>query len=489
MDTYKNFPAPLRIGIPIAVAFMLLLVLYITVLKAPAPTTILETQNFDTYTTAKDLLTQKGMEFEDEAASSGTYMLTVTSDDATDARTMLKSAGVQDLSGTAKAIKCPAAPGFTATKAANQRADNCTNAKAVQTLLLGLGATAALVNVSQSENDSFVGPEMTKSVQATVFLPEAKRADWPAADIARQVALTVGTSTKRVIIGDSTGHAMFDGLTAGGDKSGAAGAGNTAAASGLGCADIAGATEVITKQTAISNCKQGELSTQLQRVLGESKFFVVTVDTEVDSTSSQINSTTNTKGPVISESSQKGGDSAVTDKSSPPNTEAVQKTDPAGDVKWQAITVTLDRDHVSTQQELAVKRILTASRNVDRGDPAPSVTRIEFAKGAGEAPVTNSVDKLQTQVKDEQQQIANKPIVTTQMPKSVLAVVAVIVIGLLTAILLLWRRTVGIADERKRMEDAFQQDQRLFENFAQQNPDDIAKDLETLFGQPSAQRA
>ncbi|MCW2923303.1 MAG: hypothetical protein JWM98_707, partial [Thermoleophilia bacterium] len=37
-----------------------------------------------------------------------------------------------------------------------------------------------------------------------------------------------------------------------------------------------------------------------------------------------------------------------------------------------------------------------------------------------------------------------------------------------------------------RLEESFQHDQRLLENFAQQNPDQLAQEMNALFGAPSA---
>jgi hypothetical protein len=43
-----------------------------------------------------------------------------------------------------------------------------------------------------------------------------------------------------------------------------------------------------------------------------------------------------------------------------------------------------------------------------------------------------------------------------------------------------------MASERQRLEESFKNEQRLFENFAQQNPGDLAADLNALFGAPAA---
>ncbi len=92
-------------------------------------------------------------------------------DDATTAATALAASGIKDRTGMAKAIECPAPPGFTGTKAANERSANCEEAKAVQGMLLAAGATAANVKVSQQENGTLLGPEKSMNVVAQVFLP------------------------------------------------------------------------------------------------------------------------------------------------------------------------------------------------------------------------------------------------------------------------------------------------------------------------------
>jgi hypothetical protein len=58
----------------------------------------------------------------------------------------------------------------------------------------------------------------------------------------------------------------------------------------------------------------------------------------------------------------------------------------------------------------------------------------------------------------------------------------VILVGLGMTIALLWRRNSHLTDERKRFEAEFNKDKRVWENFAAENPDDIARDLENLLG-------
>ena len=69
------------------------------------------------------------------------------------------------------------------------------------------------------------------------------------------------------------------------------------------------------------------------------------------------------------------------------------------------------------------------------------------------------------------------------------ALAAPIVLLVVVGIALLLRRMRSLDAERVRLESSFQQDQRLFEDFAASHPDAIARELEALFGAPAHQPA
>jgi hypothetical protein len=68
----------------------------------------------------------------------------------------------------AERISCPAAPGFTATKASNDRHDNCADAAKIQEMLLAAGALAANVSVHREDGRALSGPESAHRRRAGV---------------------------------------------------------------------------------------------------------------------------------------------------------------------------------------------------------------------------------------------------------------------------------------------------------------------------------
>ena len=483
MNAYTNLPLPVRIAIPAVLVLLIGMILWMTAFRAPEPVEVIKTKDYDVYATAKLLLEKAGMT-PDEHAEGGMFVLTVPpGDDVTTASTALAASGIKDRTGMAKAIECPAPPGFTGTKSANERANNCEAAKAVQGMLLAAGATAANVQVSQEENGTLLGPETSMNVVAQVFLPASMRDSWNAEQAADAIRKAVGTSIDRVSITDSKLQTMFGGSSASSATSDTAGS-----ALGLGCNDIANATEVETKRAAVRNCYEATISTKLTALLGGSDRYVLTVEPTIDSNAITTTSVKNSQGPSSSRSSQSGGGQKVEDVTTPPNTTERTIVNPAGDIKSLRISVVLDKNNVTEEQRQAVSSLLSTQIDAKRGDPAPVVKMAAFEAGTGAAPETE-LKAIQEQAKAAANAEPAGPTFTTARtvtPTWMIALMVVFAVGTLGAVFVLWRRSSAMARERERLEGAFSQEQKLFEDFARQNPDDLAADLNALFGAPSA---
>ncbi len=481
MDFYKNLPLVARIAIPAVVGLILVFLVYTMMLKPPPPVEIIATQDVNTYDVAKQVLTRQAIDF-NETQDASTFMLTVPAGDDKAAAEALAKSGIKDRTGLAKKISCPAAPGFTATKAANERSANCENAKAVQGMLLAAGAIAANVQVSQEENGTLLGPEKSMNVVAQVFLPAHMQDDWNAEQAARAISRSVGTTLDRVSITDDELQSLFDGTSSSSDSSKSGGSSLS-----LGCADIAGATEVETKRAAVRTCYEGNIGDKLEELLGGSDRFVLTVEPTIDSVSRSRTTLKQSAGPEVSRSEQSGSGQKVLDKDTPPNTSEETSMDPAGDITRLAISVILDKDNVTEDQRLAVMSLLSSQINVKRGDPAPVVKMSQFAGGAGDKPTNEDLEVIKKTAAEKKTTEAQGAVIqTTKMPAWAMAAMAALVIGMLTAVFLLWRRSAAMNAERQRLENSFRNEQRLFEDFAQQNPDHLAQDLNALFGAPSA---
>lgn len=478
MNAISNLPLAARIAIPAVLVVLVAMIAMMTVFKSPAPVTVLETRDIGVFNTGMLVLKRNDVTYT-EQNDGEQFQLQVTPDQEVKAAQALANTGVKDRTVMVEEIECPAPPGFTGTKSATIRSDNCETAKSVQEMLLAAGALGANVKVSQQENGTLLGPETSMNVVAQVFLPDHMKDKWNAEQAGRAISKAVGTTLDRVSITDSQLQSLFEGSSSGGAAAGGA------ATSRLGCGDIAGATEVETKRAAVRNCYEASIGEKLTELLGGSDRFVLVVEPTIDSNSTQVTSVRNTPGPATSRSSQRGGGQKVEDVSSPPNTVERTTVNPAGDIKSLRISVILDKGAVTEDQRIAVSSLLSSQIDAKRGDPAPVVKLAQFA-GGGDVNEDLDAIKAQAETSAESSPPATQFRTTNEVPTWVTAMMALLVVGIVTAVLLLWRRSAAMAAERRRLEEAFQQEQKLFENFAQQNPDALVNDLNSLFGAPSA---
>ncbi len=486
MNFFNNLPLAARIAIPAVLAILVAFLAWTMMLKPPPAVEVIATQDVGVFDVAKTVLYRNSIDF-DETQDAATFMIHVAAGDDKAAAEALAASGVKDRTVLAKKITCPAPPGFTATKAANERATNCEAAKSVQVMLLAAGAIAANVQVSQAENGTLLGPEKSMNVVAQVFLPKHMQDGWNAEQAARAISLSVGTTLDRVSINDDKLQTLFDGTSSGSGSDSKESRGSSLS---LGCADIAAATEVETKRAAVRNCYESNIGTKLTELLGGSDRYVLTVEPTIDSVARTRTSLKQTKGPIGNTSTQQGSGQKVQDISSQPNSTEETATDPAGDITRLAISVLLDKNNVTEDQRASVMSLLSSHVNVKRGDPAPVVKMSQFGAGAGDKPTNEDLEQIREQADKNK---PGDPLAgggnfqpRTEMPAWAMAAMAALVIGMLTAVFVLWRRSATMAQERERLEQSFKSEQRLFEDFTQQNPDHLAQDLNALFGAPSA---
>ncbi|MCW2922554.1 MAG: hypothetical protein JWL76_2428 [Thermoleophilia bacterium] len=116
-----------------------------------------------------------------------------------------------DAAGPAEEISCPDAPGFTATRAENERAANCESARRIQDMLRAAGAADANVSVQSEETGELLGPERVLTVIAQVDLPLDIRDGWNAEEAARAISREIGTTMSHVTITDERLRTLYDG--------------------------------------------------------------------------------------------------------------------------------------------------------------------------------------------------------------------------------------------------------------------------------------
>lgn len=475
MDAFNKLPAPLRIGLPIGLVLIIALVAWMTFMRAPAPVQVLKTADHVQYTRAMELLRDMDAE---GATKDGSYLVMVPKSKDLDASTALATAGIK--SSGAKGAACKEAPSaLTGSKSAIEEAANCQIGKQVEEALTEMGVLSANVKLSKKEGD-FLETEKVISVVAQIEVPEAQRQTFDAKAAAAVVATTAGTTKDRVIIQDKNLGMVFDGEA----KSAAGAATSPGLASG--CADIADAMEVETKRDAVTNCYEQRIANKLLSFVdGDASKFVVTAVPTIDAQSSTSTKQTTTKGSEVQRNESSAGGSRSKASTTEPSTEEKVTMDPAGEVERLAITVVLD-DSISLRNQNAIKSMLQSFVVAERRDPAPvvkladlsddvaSTTPAPAPEATTPAPAANATLAGTTRSKE------------TEMPTWAMGVMGVLVLGIVGALLVMWRRSVAVAAERQKLEASFQQEQRLFENFAQQNPDDLARDLNAMFGAPSA---
>src|SRR4051794_33954539 len=120
MDFYKNLPSAARIAIPGVLALIVAFLVYSMMLKPAPPVEIIKTQDVGVVEIAKKVLTGQAIDY-DESQGNGMFMLSVADGEQTKAANALAQSGIKDRTGLAKKKACPAPPGFTATRAANER--------------------------------------------------------------------------------------------------------------------------------------------------------------------------------------------------------------------------------------------------------------------------------------------------------------------------------------------------------------------------------
>ncbi|MBC7460416.1 MAG: hypothetical protein H7287_03540 [Thermoleophilia bacterium] len=491
MNVIKNLPTAAKVGIGALAALLLAFAVYSTMLKAPAAVELISTPDYSTYTAAMGLLENAHVAY-DKNTSGGMYKVSVAPDDLVDAQAALGKSGLADRTKLVKKISCGAAPGVMATKAANDRASNCADASAVQGMLLAMGATAAIVNVTQQENNDLLAAEMKKKVSVQVFLPQTMRESFDPAAVAKAIVPMVSSSSlEDVFIGSIEGDKLvplWDG-TQSGDKQAAGGTIAGASATGsLSCADAETATEITTKAAAVSNCTEEKISRVLDAIVGNSDYYALTVNATINASAKTVTTNRSTPGSVTSKSTQKGGGTNNEDLALDTGNETVNSNTPAGGIAKLNISVTLDKSKVSANQVVAIKQQLQSFIDPSRNDPAPKVTLTTLHKGGVSSADAQKPEQMQAAAALAAKEKTTTTAISSKVPMPMIVLLIALVVGLVATVMVMLTRSSKAAAERERYAAEFSNQQQLFNNFAQQDPQAMARDLESMFGAPSATR-
>ncbi len=260
----------------------------------------------------------------------------------------------------------------------------------------------------------------------------------------------------------------------------------------LGCADIADATEVETKRAAVRSCHESRLEPLLRTVLG-SRPFALTVEPTIR-TSAQVVETSRTSGDVDGTAP----DESSTDGSSTTTTEERTRDVPAGDVTALRIAIVIDRAGTTREHLDAVRRLLLPVARSAPDSPSPSVTLARLAATtpatttttagpAGAAGAAATRAQPQPAAATTQSTTSTRPRPSASSPIPTAWIAAALTLVAATAIALAVRRSRQLERERTQLARALAEDERMFDRFASQHPDEVARDLEALFGPPVLQ--
>ncbi|MBC7645410.1 MAG: hypothetical protein H7123_09795, partial [Thermoleophilia bacterium] len=284
-------------------------------------------------------------------------------------------------------------------------------------------------------------------------------------------------------ITDAAGNIMWSKTNSGGSASGA---------SGGTCSQPSDqVVDITTKEQQVSDCIESQIKTQIAQLVGSSDHVVATATVTLNPSATSTSVNALSKGALVTKSETKsngnGAGNDSTDLTNQPGTKHIQTDTMAGNIKGLAIAVTLDSRYVSPALEAAVRDQLAPYYNKARGDAAPNVRSAPFATpadtttttttgGATGSPATTAAPLPKNDVPITQ---------STHIPTSLTVMVGVLLLGLVSMIALLWRRSGKDRGERERLEREFSTEHNMFMNFAQEDPDALAREMEAMMGAPT----
>jgi hypothetical protein len=484
----RALPLAARLALAVLLPGVLALVVWIAIsANEQTMDDVLATKDPNLLRTAEQIL--DGLDIEHDTSRDGDrFVLLVEGGEATKAAEALAIRGVKDLTKEAKGDTCVKPGSFTSTRDGRREYVECQMERDIRTALILGGAHAAHVTVTSQEGQGVFGDDLARKVTAQVFLSEAARPDWDSATMVESIAGKAGTDPENVTITDQFFHSLGTATS----RSAAA----ASAAPALGCDDLADAREVETKKAAVQGCYRSRLEPELRTLLGE-RPFALSIEPTIRTAAATVQTTSTTgRSTGTADDEQAAGTDATRAGATSETTTERSSELPAGELTALRISIVVDRAGTSRADLEAVRRILRPAAESAPDSPAPSITIGDqsAAAGAGGTAAASSAAGAAASGTDGNSTGAAAsneefPVVErrSRVPWNFLAAIGGLVLLLVIGgSLLLIRRLRALDVERQRLEASFQQDQRLFEDFAASNPDAIARELEALFATPPA---
>jgi flagellar biosynthesis/type III secretory pathway M-ring protein FliF/YscJ len=361
------------------------------------------------------------------------------------------------------------APGTLDGTAARKANEDCKKAHEIaQRLEDKQGILAAKVTLSKNDPESFVDNETT-NVAVGLFLESGAQLD--GAQLAEEIALMAGNNAtpQSVIISDDTGEPLWSPKMA-----------SEMTGTSSGCVVNPELELSVTEQQGVvESCIEEELRAKIGEMVGGEERVYVAAGATLSAAARTQQIKKFVKGAIASQSKTESG----SDTTWTPSENMTTLTADSGIIQRLSIAVVLDARFVKPSLEPAVRQLALTKWNPKRGDPQPKVI-------SGELPTAAAPTKEETEAANAPTSPVNSGATTNAVPDTgvsgaLLAAVLVALVGMVTVIALLWRKSSRLAEERRRFELEFQNDQQLFQNYANSNPDEMARELEALLGSPA----
>lgn len=420
----------------------------------------------------------------------GEYEVKVAVADEAEANLALGGSSLKERASTSTTKSCPALKAIPNRQVGLERAKCMIEAQIHDQLMSNPAILEAKVTYDEATDSSITGVKPMR-VNVVLFLNKDENGEIEgnvdAAELAGMVANSrAGLTPDNVYITSSDDGVMWAG------KKGAISGSSSAM---TGCQDSADITDISTKERLNSDCTESRILKTIAPIAGGEQFVQVVAHFGLNDTSMSKQTVRNSKGAPTTEDSFGGNAGSKTNSL---NTTTVNEQRAAGSMRAMRVSVLLDSQHVKTGQKLAIEQALT--NYVD--DPRNlTVVFADFAGGLKDAdkpnamaaanggagdPVTGTEEAAPTTQKDTTATSDTVPVTSeSSIPPTVLILGFFLLVGLITTIVLLWRRSAHLAKERQAFEHEFRSEMGAFSSMAEQDPASIAAQLEAMLGQPS----
>jgi hypothetical protein len=490
MNWYTSQPIYIRIAIPAVVVLAIVLAFMVSTSGGPKFTTIKESNNKEQVDGWVWRLDQDGVKSRltyDE--KTGIYEIKVSVADEAEANLALGGSSLKERASTSTTKSCPELKAIPNRQVGLERAKCMIEAQIHDQLMSNPAILEAKVTYDEATDSSITGVKPMR-VNVVLFLNKDGNGEIEgnidAAELAGMVANSrAGLTPDNVYITSSDDGVLWAGKQ--GAVSGSSG-------SSTGCQDSADVTDISTKERLNSDCTEARILKTVAPIAGGEQFVQVVAHFGLNDTSMTKQTVRNSKGAPTTEDSFGGNAGSKTNSL---NTTTVNEERAAGSMRAMRVSVLLDSRHVKTGQKLAIEQALT--NYVD--DPRNlSVTFTEFAGGLKDADKTDAMTAAGTSGEtatgtgnttkggDKSNSATDSTVpvsAKSSIPPTVLILGFLLLVGLITTIALLWRRSSHLAKERQAFEREFRSEVGAFSSMAEQDPASIAAQLEAMLGQPS----